>query len=108
MNCEVLKPDIITCFVRVSVLPVSQQRIVMSKDSGQPSVRRVSLPAPISPTYNFASPVTTSGGRRVSVKQQGSIFERNGGEQRKLSVVWARHTPGITPLRMSSLYHCIA
>ena len=69
----------------------------MSKDSGQPSVRRVSLPAPISPTYNFASPVTTSqgrAGRKVSVRP-GSIFERNvGAEERKLSVVWARHTPG--------------
>ena len=69
----------------------------MSRETGQQSVRRVSLPAPISPTYNFASPVTTSqgrAGRKVSVRP-GSIFERNVGvEERKLSVVWARHTPG--------------
>ena len=83
----------------------------MSRASGQ-TVRRVSLPAPISPTYNFASPAITSQGRpgrKVSVVP-GSIFERAvvAGGERKLSVVWARHTPGNTSQGMSSLYHCIS
>ena len=84
----------------------------MSRETGQAGqrVRRVSLPAPISPNYNFASASTTSlgrPGRKVSVRP-GSIFERNGGVERKLSVVWARHTPGKTGHGMSSLYHCAA
>ena len=82
----------------------------MSRETGQ-TVRRVSLPAPISPTYNFASAAITSQGRpgrKVSVRP-GSIFERNGTEERKLSVVWARHTPGsekvvIAPSLYSSPY----
>ena len=63
-----------------------------SKEPGQAGqrLRRVSLPAPISPNYNFASPSTTGGlGRKVSVRR-----DRLGTEERKLSMVWARHTPG--------------
>ena len=75
-------------------------------ESGQ-RVRRVSLPAPISPSYNFANPATTNQGgpaRKVSVRP-GSIFERLGAEERKLSVIWARHTPGRENLTMSSSHH---
>ena len=60
-------------------------------------MRRVSLPAAISPSHNFAaSPVAL---RKVSVlgrvaeagRQHGDTA---GSQHRKLSVVWARTTPG--------------
>ena len=58
-------------------------------------MRRISLPAAISPSHNFAaSPVAL---RKVSVL--GRVAETQhgdtaGSQHRKLSVVWARTTPG--------------
>ena len=60
-------------------------------------MRRVSLPAAISPSHNFAaSPVAL---RKVSVLGRVAEADRQHGDtaasqHRKLSVVWARTTPG--------------
>ena len=72
-------------------------------------MRRISLPAVMSPSHNFTSPDPGEGGRLGKLKpimRKISILERPGfehlglgdsgssGPQRKLSVVWAKTTPG--------------
>ena len=72
-------------------------------------MRRISLPAVMSPSHNFTSPDPGEGGRLGKLKpvlRKISILERpgfehlglgdsgSGGPQRKLSVVWAKTTPG--------------
>ena len=68
-------------------------------------MRRVSLPAAISPSHNFtltSDPGEAAGrlGRLKPVLKKVSILERpehdlgDWAPQRKLSVVWARTTPG--------------
>ena len=67
-------------------------------------MRRISLPAVMSPSHNFTSP--DPGEKLKPVLRKISILERpgfehlglgdsgSGGPQRKLSVVWAKTTPG--------------
>ena len=74
-------------------------------------MRRISLPAVMSPSHNFTSPDPGEGqggrlGKLKPVLRKISILERpgfehlglgdsgSGGPQRKLSVVWAKTTPG--------------
>ena len=75
-------------------------------------MRRISLPAVMSPSHNFTSPDQGEGGRLGKLKpvlRKITILERPGfehlglgdsgssGPQRKLSVVWAKTTPGKIP-----------
>ena len=89
--------------------------IISEKQSQEQKMRRVSLPNNISHNHNFASPSPSpspnsvdegddNGGRMVKLKPVlrrisalSNVEEVSGGargQNRKLSVVWARTTPG--------------